>query len=57
MSHPEDGSNDTVTVAFDSGYTSAIVYINGEATLYQLSGGVCTVTIPSGEGIVVIPVA
>ncbi len=57
MSHPEDGSSDTVTVTFDSGYTSAIVYINGEATLYQLSGGVCTVTIPSGEGVVVLPVA
>ena len=57
MSHPEDGSSDTVTVTFDGGYTSAIVYINGEATLYQLSGGVCTVTIPSGEGVVVLPVA
>ena len=57
MSHPEEGSSDTVTVTFDSGYTGAIVYINGEATLYQLSNGVCTITIPSGEGVVVLPVA
>ena len=57
MSHPEEVSSDTVTVTFDSGYTGAIVYIDGEATLYQLSDGVCTVTIPSGEGVVVIPVA
>ncbi len=57
MSHPAEGSSNTVTVTFDGGYTSAIVYIDGEATMYQLSGNACTIQIPSGEGVIVIPAA
>lgn len=56
MTHPEKGSSDTVTLTFDSGYTSVIVYTDGEPTMYQLADSAYTVTIPSGEGVIVIPV-
>lgn len=55
MSHPASGQSDTVTVTFDGGYTGVIAYVNGEATIYSLTDGACTVTIPSGEGIILIP--
>ncbi len=57
MSHPNEKASDTVTMTFDAGYTGVIVYLDGEASIYQLTDGACTVTLPSGEGAIVIPVA
>ena len=41
----------------DAGYSCVIVYLDGVASVYQLHNGQCSVTLPSGEGAVVIPVA
>ncbi len=57
MSHPNANASDTVSMSFDAGYTAVIVYLDGEASIYQLTDGACTVTLPSGEGAIVIPVA
>ena len=57
MSHPNQKASDTVSMTFDTGYTCVIVYLDGVASVYQLQNGQCSVTLPSGEGAVVIPVA
>ncbi len=57
MSHPNEQASDTVSMTFDAGYTGVIVYLDGVATIYQLTNGACTVELPSGEGAIVIPVA
>ena len=57
MSHPNQASSDTVSMTFDAGYSCVIVYLDGVASVYQLHNGQCSVTLPSGEGAVVIPVA
>ncbi len=57
MSHPNEKTSDTVSMTFDAGYTAVIVYLDGVASIYQLANGACTVTLPSGEGAIVIPVA
>ena len=44
-------------MTFDAGYSCVIVYLDGVASVYQLHNGQCSVTLPSGEGAVVIPVA
>ncbi len=56
MSHPENNASDTVTMTFDAGYTGVIVYLDGVASIYTLTNGSCSVTLPSGEGAIVIPV-
>ena len=57
MSHPNQKASDTVSMTFDAGYSCVIVYLDGVASVYQLQNGQCSVTLPSGEGAVVIPVA
>ena len=57
MSHPNQAASDTVSMTFDAGYSCVIVYLDGVASVYQLHNGQCSVTLPSGEGAVVIPVA
>ena len=57
MSHPNQAASDTVSMTFDAGYSCVIVYLDGVASVYQLQNGQCSVTLPSGEGAVVIPVA
>ena len=57
MSHPNKAASDTVSMTFDAGYSCVIVYLDGVASVYQLHNGQCSVTLPSGEGAVVIPVA
>ena len=57
MSHPNQAASDTVSMTFDAGYSWVIVYLDGVASVYQLNNGQCSVTLPSGEGAVVIPVA
>ena len=57
MSHPNKVASDTVSMTFDAGYSCVIVYLDGVASVYQLNNGQCSVTLPSGEGAVVIPVA
>ena len=57
MSHPNQLASDTVSMTFDAGYSCVIVYLDGVASVYQLHNGQCSVTLPSGEGAVVIPVA
>ena len=57
MSHPNQATSDTVSMTFDAGYSCVIVYLDGVASVYQLNNGQCSVTLPSGEGAVVIPVA
>ena len=57
MSHPNQAASDTVSMTFDAGYTCVIVYLDGAASIYQLDNGQCSVTLPSGEGAVIIPVA
>ncbi len=57
MSHPNEKASDTVTMTLDAGYTGVIVYLDGVASIYQLVDGACTVTLPSGEGAIVIPIA
>ena len=57
MSHPNLAASDTVSMTFDNGYSCVIVYLDGVASVYQLNNGQCSVTLPSGEGAVVIPVA
>ena len=56
MSHPNQAVSDTVSMTFDAGYTCVIVYLDGVASVYQLHNGQCSVTLPSGEGAVIIPV-
>ncbi len=56
MSHPNEKANDTVNMTFDADYTGVIVYLDGVASIYNLTNGACTVTLPSGEGAIVIPV-
>ena len=57
MSHPNQAASDTVSMTFDAGYSCVIVYLDGVASVYQLHNGQCSVTLPSGEGAVIIPVA
>ncbi len=57
MSHPNESASDTVSMTFDGGYTGVIVYLDGVASIYTLTNGSCSVTLPSGEGAIVIPVA
>ena len=57
MSHPNQAASDTVSMTFDEGFSCVIVYLDGVASVYQLHNGQCDVTLPSGEGAVVIPVA
>ena len=57
MSHPNQAASDTVSMTFDAGYSCVIVYLDGVASVYQLNNGQCSVTLPSGEGSVIIPVA
>ena len=51
---PREGKESNVTLTFD-GATQAIVYTNGVPKTVPLTGGVCTVNVPSGEGVFVIP--
>ena len=51
---PRVGVASQVTLTFDDA-TSAIVYTDGVPKTVTLTGGVCEVTVPSGEGVFVIP--
>ncbi len=56
MSHPNQNASDDVTMTFDGGYTAVIVYLDGVASIHTLANNAYTVTLPSGEGAIVIPV-
>lgn len=51
---PRENVTSKVTLTFD-GATKAIVYTNGVPKTEPLTNGVCTVNVPSGEGVFVIP--
>lgn len=51
---PRENVTSKVTLTF-AGATQAIVYTNGVPETVTLTNGVCTVNVPSGEGVFVIP--
>ena len=51
---PRENITSKVTLTFNDA-TQAIVYTNGVAETVTLTNGVCTVEVPSGEGVFVIP--
>ena len=54
-SNPANDITTEVTVQFKDA-TRAVVYIDGEQTIVTLNGGTYTVSVPSGEGIFIIPI-
>ena len=54
-SDPAVGLNDEVSITFQDA-NRALVYRNGERTVYVLQDGVLDLTLEAGEGVFVIPV-
>jgi len=53
--NPEDNLSNTVSVTFDSVFTEAIVFVDGQRELVNLKSGVYTAELEAGEGVFVIP--
>ena len=50
-----NNTTNTVTVTFDSVFTEAIVFVDGQRELVNLKSGVYTTELEAGEGVFVIP--
>lgn len=50
-----DKLSNTVKMAFNGGYSKAIVVLNGEETVVELKDGACEFTLAPGKGAFVIP--
>ena len=55
VTDPEDNLSHTVTVTFDTAYTKAIVFVDGEKKIVNLTNGVYEANLEAGEGVFIIP--
>lgn len=57
VDNPHNDRTNTATLNLGSGYTRAIVYVDGVATIQTLTNGTLGVSLARGEGVLVIPIA
>jgi hypothetical protein len=55
--NPAEGKDATVNITFEAGYTGAMIIQKGEQEIVYFNGNATQITVPSSEGIFIIPLA